>query len=76
MGCYKPDPRFWREVSARLGVGLGPDWWHVSAYADYDGQVASWLGLTTVFVSRPHARLGPATHQVTNLSELAVLLGA
>jgi 2-haloacid dehalogenase len=75
VGRYKPDPRFWREVSARLGVGPGPDWWHVSAYADYDGQVASSLGLTTVFVSRPHARPGPATHQVANLTELAALLG-
>jgi 2-haloacid dehalogenase len=74
--CYKPDPRFWREVSARLGVPPGRDWWHVSAYADYDGQVAASLGLTTVFVDRPHARPGPAAHRVATLAALAELVGA
>jgi 2-haloalkanoic acid dehalogenase type II len=69
--CYKPDPRFWREVSARLGVAPGPGWWHVSAYADYDLDTARALGLTTVFVARPHARPGPATHVVADLRELA-----
>jgi 2-haloacid dehalogenase len=72
--CYKPDPRFWREVSARTGVALGPDWWHVSAYADYDGSVASSLGLTAVYVDRPHARRGPAGHEVKDLGELAALV--
>jgi putative hydrolase of the HAD superfamily len=76
LGCYKPDPRFWREVAARLGVEPGPRWWHVSAYADYDVRVAASLGLTTVFVERPHARPGPAVHRVSDLGELAALAGA
>ena len=74
--CYKPAPRFWREVGRRLGVPPGPDWWHVSAYADYDGEVAASLGLTTVFVDRPHTRPGPATHRVADLAGLADLVGA
>ncbi len=74
--CYKPDPAFWGEVSRRLGVEPGPRWWHVSAYADYDLGVARSLGLTTVFVDRPHARPGPADHRVRHLEELAALVGA
>jgi len=73
---YKPDPRFFGAVAARLGAKPGPDWWHVSAYADYDLRSASSLGLTTVFVVRPHARPGPADHRVADLAELAALLGA
>ena len=65
-----------REVGARLAVPPGPRWWHVSAYADYDGEVAASLGLTTVFVDRPHARPGPATHRVADLAGLAALVGA
>jgi 2-haloacid dehalogenase len=72
--CYKPDPRFWTEVSRRLGVEPGPEWWHVSAYADYDLAVAASLGLTTVFVRRPHARSGPASRAVGDLGELADLV--
>jgi len=72
--CYKPDPGFWLEVSRRLGVDPGPAWWHVSAYADYDLKVAKSLGLTTVYVDRPHARPGPADHRVANLAELAALV--
>jgi FMN phosphatase YigB (HAD superfamily) len=72
--CYKPDPRFWREAAARLGVAPGPRWWHVSAYAAYDLDVARRLGLTTVFVARPHARPGAATHAVRDLAELAALV--
>ncbi len=72
--CYKPDPRFWRELSARLGVAPDPRWWHVSAYADYDLDVARGLGLTTVFVARPHARPGEATHAVPDLAALADLV--
>jgi 2-haloacid dehalogenase len=71
---YKPDPDFWHEVSSRLGVEPGPAWWHVSAYADYDLQVARSLGLTTVYVDRPHARPGPADHRVAHLGELAALV--
>jgi 2-haloacid dehalogenase len=72
--CYKPDPRFWREVSERTGLPPGREWWHVSAYADYDGSVASSLGLTTVFVDRPHARPGAADLVVKDLAELAALV--
>lgn len=76
VGCYKPSPRFWKEVSARLNVPLGPDWWHVSAYADYDLRVAASLGLTTVYVERPHARDGDATRRVADLTALAALVEA
>lgn len=73
VGCYKPAARFWREVSERLGVPFGPGWWHVSAYADYDLGAAASLGLTTVLVRRPHARPGPATHDLADLAGLADL---
>ena len=69
--CYKPDPEFWRRVAARTGVAFGKSWWHVSAYADYDLETARRLGLTSVFVSRPHARTGPADLHVRDLAELA-----
>ncbi len=69
--CYKPDPGFWRHVAARRGVRFGPHWWHVSAYADYDLEAARRLGLTTVFVARPHARPGRAEIRVRDLGELA-----
>ncbi|HEX9669615.1 MAG TPA: HAD family hydrolase, partial [Thermoanaerobaculia bacterium] len=71
---YKPDARFWHAVASRLGVVPSPAWWHVSAYADYDLDAARSLGLTTVFVARPHARPGPATHRVADLAELAALV--
>lgn len=45
-------------------------------YADYDLEVARSLGLTTVFVSRPHARTGDATHAVRDLEALANLVAA
>lgn len=73
---YKPNPDFWRHMSRRGGISPGPDWWHVSAYADYDLAVASAFGLTTVFVNRPHASPGPASHTVQNLAGLAALLAA
>jgi 2-haloalkanoic acid dehalogenase type II len=72
--CYKPDPRFWREVARLLRVEPGDWWWHVSAYADYDLDAAASLGLTTVLVDRPHARPGPAVHRVRDLEALAALL--
>ena len=68
---YKPSPRFWREVSARRRVAPGPRWWHVSAYADYDLATARSLGLTCVYVERPHARAGPAELTVADLDHLA-----
>jgi len=69
-------PGFWHEVTRRLGVEMGPWWWHVSAYADYDLEAANQLGLTTVFVVRPHARTGPAVYRVSDLSELVSLVTA
>lgn len=71
---YKPDARFWHHMANRRGIAPGPHWWHVSAYADYDLAVANALGLTTVFVARPHARPGAATHRVTDLAQLLALL--
>ncbi len=70
---YKPDPEFWRHMSRLQGIAPGPGWWHVSAYADYDLAVARDLGLTTVFINRPHARAGPASATVTGLSALLTL---
>ncbi len=76
---YKPSPGFWRATSGLLGVSFGRAWWHVSAYADYDLAVAKELGLTTVFVQRPHAR-PPAGERadvvVRDLADLAARLGA
>lgn len=71
VGVYKPDARIWHAASARLGVAPGPSWWHVSAYADYDLATARALGLTGVFVARPHARPGDPDIAVANLAELA-----
>jgi 2-haloacid dehalogenase len=68
---YKPDPAFWRAVVARTGAALGPAWWHVSAYADYDLAAARALGLTTVLVRRPHHREGAADLVVPDLLALA-----
>jgi 2-haloalkanoic acid dehalogenase type II len=75
VGRYKPDREVWHAAAKRLGVEPSPAWWHVSAYADYDLDVAARLGLTTVFVGRPHARPGPATLAARDLRELAGLLG-
>ncbi|MCI0379809.1 MAG: hypothetical protein L0215_19690 [Gemmataceae bacterium] len=68
---YKPHPDCWRITAQRLGVEFGPSWWHVSAYGDYDLATARSLGLTTVFVNRPHARPGEADWTVSDLLELA-----
>ena len=68
---YKPDLEFWRRAAARRDVGFGRSWWHVSAYADYDLESARRLGLTCVFVSRPHARYGHAHLKVRDLADLA-----
>jgi 2-haloacid dehalogenase len=68
---YKPNPAFWQQMAERHGLALGPDWWHVSAYADFDLAVANGLGLTTVFVPRPHCRPGHSTKTVRDLNELA-----
>ncbi len=71
LGCYKPSPAFWHETAKRLGVEFARDWWHVSAYADYDLEVARSLGLTCVFVRRRHSRAGPAHLSVPDLRALA-----
>jgi len=69
--CYKPDPAFWRHAAARRGAAFDRSWWHVSAYGDYDLATARGLGLTCVFVGRPHRRHGPAHLHVRDLAELA-----
>jgi 2-haloalkanoic acid dehalogenase type II len=74
LRLYKPDERFWRRTAERIGEPLSPAWWHVSAYADYDLDAARRLGLTTVFVSRPHNRPGPADRHVADLLGLAGLV--
>jgi 2-haloalkanoic acid dehalogenase type II len=71
---YKPSAAFWHAVAGRRGVTPGRHWWHVSAYADYDLAAAGRLGLTTVFVARPHARPGQSDHQVADLDQLAALV--
>jgi 2-haloacid dehalogenase len=69
--AYKPDPRVWHAAAARTGVQPGPWWWHVSAYGDYDLATARALGLTCVYVARPHARPGASDLSVFSLAELA-----
>jgi 2-haloacid dehalogenase len=71
---YKPNPEFWLQMSRLRGIEPSADWWHVSAYADYDLDVANRLGLTTVLVKRSHSRPGAASHVVLNLNELLSLL--
>jgi len=48
----------------------------VSAYADYDLRTARELGLTCVFVRRPHSRAGDADVTVPDLAALADLVEA
>jgi 2-haloalkanoic acid dehalogenase type II len=74
--AYKPDRKMWEAASKKLGVPFSKDWWHVSAYADYDHATARALGLTCVFVKRPHSRPGPADLVVADLAELASRLAA
>lgn len=71
LKVYKPSPEFWREVSRLLKIPLDSSWCHVSAYADYDLNVARSLGLTTVFIPREHSRLGPADMNAKDLLDLA-----
>ena len=68
---YKPRRELWDAAVEALGVPLGPRWWHVSAYADYDLVTAKTLGLTRVLVTRPHHRPGEADLTVKDLAELA-----
>ena len=69
--AYKPDHRMWEAASERMKVPFSRSWWHVSAYADYDHETARKLGLTCVFVRRPHSRPGPCDLEVKDLAELA-----
>ena len=69
--CYKPNPAFWSGVGARRGMTFGSSWWHVSAYGDYDLDAAARLGLTTVFVERPHSVYRPCPWRVRDLRDLA-----
>lgn len=68
---YKPAEEFWRCVAQSRSVPFSGHWWHVSAYADYDLETAGRLGLTRIFVERPHSRPGPADVTVADLAELA-----
>jgi len=74
--AYKPDRRIWEAVSRKLGRPFDRSWWHVSAYADYDLRTARELGLTCVFVRRPHSRAGDADVTVPDLAALAELVEA
>jgi 2-haloacid dehalogenase len=73
--AYKPDRRVWEVAAERMRVPYGREWWHVSAYADYDLRTAAQLGLTRVFVQRPHCRPGESDHAVPDLAGLADLAG-
>lgn len=75
-GVYKPDRRAFAVAGERAGAPAGPPWWHVSAYADYDLEVAAAMGLTTVYVERPHRRPAPASLVVPDLAALADRLDA
>lgn len=68
---YKPSPNFWQQVSNKMGIPMDGSWWHVAAYGDYDLTVARELGLTCVFINRPHAVDGPADLRFENLRGLA-----
>jgi 2-haloacid dehalogenase len=72
--AYKPDRRVWEAASRKMNKPFDRSWWHVSAYADYDLRTARELGLTSVFVQRPHSRLGPADVTVPDLAALADLV--
>jgi len=74
--AYKPDRRIWEAASRKLGRPFDRSWWHVSAYADYDLRAARELGLTCVFVRRPHSRAGDADVTVPDLAALADLVEA
>ena len=71
LGIYKPDIRVWRQAAERLGARPGSHWWHVSAYGDYDLETAQRMGLTCVYVERPHNRPGPADITLRDLEQLA-----
>jgi 2-haloacid dehalogenase len=74
--AYKPDRRIWEAAARKMGRPFDRAWWHVSAYADYDLRTARELGLTAVFVQRPHSRSGAADVTVPDLAALADLVDA
>jgi 2-haloalkanoic acid dehalogenase type II len=74
--CYKPASEFWTAVASRRGVAFGSDWWHVSAYADYDMATAGRLGLTTIFIPRPHNVWGPSSLTAPDLRALAGMVAS
>ena len=74
--AYKPDRRIREAAARKLGRAFDRSWWHVSAYADYDLRTARELGLTCVFVRRPHSRPGDADVTVRDLAALADLVEA
>jgi 2-haloacid dehalogenase len=73
LGEYKPARGVWEEAPRRLGAALDRSWWHVSAYGDYDLEVARALGLTGVLVPRPHHRPGPHDVVAADLVALAAI---
>ncbi len=76
LRIYKPNPGMWRKVSERQKISLSNRWWHVSAYADFDLEIAKALGLTCVFVQRKHSRPGFSHLQVKDLKELATIVAS
>jgi len=74
LRCYKPSAEFWRGTASRLGRPLDKSWCHVSAYGDYDLNVARQLGLTTAFISRAHCRPAPSDLNASDLMSLSRLL--
>jgi 2-haloacid dehalogenase len=71
------DPQASRSPQARGSVSprsarlADRSWWHVSAYGDYDLSVARRLGLTCVYIPRPHRRPGPHDLEARDLVHLA-----
>jgi len=73
VGAYKPDVRIWEAAARATGMTYGPDWWHVSAYVDYDLATARKLGLTTILIRRPHFRPGTPDLVDRTFDDLAAL---
>lgn len=71
---YKPASDFWHFVARKRGQRFDKSWWHVSAYADRDLDMVRSLGLTAVFLRRPHHVHGPADYEFRSFTELADFL--
>jgi 2-haloacid dehalogenase len=74
MRVYKPNRKVWEIVASKMNISFGPSWWHVSAYADYDHKTAQSLGLTTVFIKRPHCREAKTDFYFDDLSSMVATL--